>query len=106
MDVADPHRVAQSRAVVAPHATDTVGAPCARQARHAAAACETAAHAKHSRISTDNSVITQPATAALPAVAMDPATAALPAVAMDPATAALPAVAIDPATAALPAVGD
>jgi hypothetical protein len=45
-----------------------------------------------------------PATAALPAVAMDPATAALPAVPMDPATAALPAVLRDPATAALPAV--
>jgi|GEM_PF-1000182 hypothetical protein len=45
-----------------------------------------------------------PATAALPAVAMDPATAALPAVPMDPATAALPAVLRDPAMAALPAV--
>jgi len=55
-------------------------------------------------MSTENSVSTLPATAALPAVAIDPATAALPAVAIDPATAALPAVAIDPATAALPAV--
>jgi hypothetical protein len=45
-----------------------------------------------------------PATAALPAVAMDPAIAALPPVPMDPATAALPAVLSDPATAALPAV--
>jgi hypothetical protein len=53
---------------------------------------------------TDRTVSTLPATAALPAVAIDPATAALPAVTIDPATAALPAVTIDPATAALPAV--
>jgi len=48
-------------------------------------------------------VATDPAIAALPAVAMDPATAELPAVAIDPATAALPAVAIDPDTATFPA---
>ena len=53
---------------------------------------------------TQRTVSKLPATAALPAVAMEPATAALPAVAMDPATAALPVVAKDPATAALPAV--
>ena len=53
---------------------------------------------------TQRTVSKLPATAALPAVAMEPATAALPAVAMEPATAELPAVAKDPATAALPAV--
>ena len=61
-------------------------------------------HPRHSRIKTDATVSTLPATAALPAVATDPATRVLPAVAIDPATAALPAVFRDPATAALPAV--